>query len=277
VLIRKQEEREAPPAAAGEAGGASGDAGAGGAGSRGGFEVVPAVDLLGEDAVRLEQGAFDRVVAREADPLALVRRFAAAGARRIHVVDLDGARSGRLRPGLIGRIAAAAAPARVQASGGVRAVADARALLEAGAERVVVGTAAFAEPRTLELLVAELGERLVVAIDVRAGRVLARGWRARTPLTVEEALERCVAAGVPRLLCTAVERDGTLAGPDLGLLARVVEHSGLPVLAAGGVRSEADLAALAEVGCAGAIVGRALLEGGVPLRAVRACAPGLYP
>jgi len=276
VLIRKQRSPEASTDAAPATLGGTG-AGSAGAGAGGGFEVIPAVDLLGGAAVRLEQGAFDRVVAREADPLALVRRFVAAGARRIHVVDLDGARSGRLRPGLIGQIAAAAAPARVQASGGVRSLADARALLEAGAERVVVGTAAFAKPQALERLVAELGERLVVAVDVRAGRVLARGWCARTSLRVEQALERCVGAGVQRLLCTAVERDGTLAGPDLELLGRVVEGSGLPVLAAGGVRSEADLAALAEAGCEGAIVGRALLEGGVPLRALRARGPGVYP
>lgn len=284
MLIRKEEEPDAAAAGTpGVAGGASSVAGGAGSGAsggrelRGGFEVIPAVDLLGEAAVRLEQGAFDRVVAREADPLALARRFVAAGARRIHLVDLDGARSGRLRPELIGRIAAAAAPARVQASGGVRSLADALALLEAGADRVVVGTAAFAGRRALERLAAELGERLVVAVDVRAGRVLAQGWRARTPLTFEQALERCVAAGVQRLLCTAVERDGTLAGPDLGLLARAVERSGVPVLAAGGVRSEADLAALAEAGCEGAVVGRALLEGGVPLRALRASGPGLYP
>lgn len=233
------------------------------------FQVIPAVDLLGEDAVRLEQGAFDRVVARE-DPLALTERFVEAGARRVHVVDLDGARTGRLRPGLVGAIAARAEPALVQASGGVRSTADARALLEAGADRVVVGTAAFADSDGLERFVAGLGDGLVVAIDVRDGRVVTRGWELDTELTVDEAVDRCVTAGVPRVLCTAVERDGTLGGPDLGLLARVVARSGLPVLAAGGVRSPADLAALEDAGCEGAIVGRALLEGRLPLSVLAA-------
>jgi phosphoribosylformimino-5-aminoimidazole carboxamide ribotide isomerase len=229
------------------------------------FEVIPAVDVLGSDAVRLERGAFDRVVARESDPLAVVERFAEAGAGRIHVVDLDGARTGRLRAGLVHELATRAAPARVQASGGVRSIADAQALLAAGADRVVVGTAAFAQPDALQRFVHELGDRLVVAIDVRRGRVVSAGWTLDTELTVDRAVDRCVAAGVQRLLATAVERDGTFGGPDLELLAQVVERSGVCVLAAGGVRSEADLAAVDQAGCAGVVVGRALLDGRLPL------------
>jgi len=229
------------------------------------FEVIPAVDMLGENAVRLERGAFDRVVAQEADPVALVERFVEAGARLIHVVDLDGARTGRTRRELVRRLAAAASPARIQASGGVRSPRDAQRLLEAGADRVVVGTAAFAAPRALERYQTALDGRLVVAVDVRAGRVVSGGWSRETEVTAEEAAERCAAAGVSRLLCTAVDRDGTLGGPDLELLARVRKRSGLPVLAAGGIRSRADLAAVERLGCEGAIVGRALLEGRLPL------------
>jgi phosphoribosylformimino-5-aminoimidazole carboxamide ribotide isomerase len=229
------------------------------------FEVIPAVDLLGGEAVRLERGAFDRIVARERDPLALIGLFVAAGASRIHVVDLDGARTGRLRPELVRAVATSAAPASVQASGGVRSLTDAHALLAAGADRVVVGTAAFAAPDALESLVRELGDRLVVAIDARDGRVVTQGWTLDTELTVDLAVDRCVAAGVERFLATAVDRDGTLGGPDLELLERVVERSGARVLAAGGVRSEADLAALERTGCEGAIVGRALIDGRLAL------------
>jgi phosphoribosylformimino-5-aminoimidazole carboxamide ribotide isomerase len=229
------------------------------------FEIIPAVDVLGEGAVRLERGEFHRVVVREADPAALVERFVAAGARLIHVVDLDGARSGQPRPELVRRLAAAASPARVQASGGVRSPRDAERLLDAGAARVVVGTAAFASPHALESFRDALDGRLVAAVDVRAGRLVVRGWSRDTDMTAEEAAERCAAAGVSRLLCTAVDRDGTLAGPDLDLLARVQARSGLPVLAAGGIRSTADLASVEELGCEGAIVGRALLEGQLPL------------
>lgn len=227
--------------------------------------MIPAVDVLGDDAVRLERGRFDRVVARKADPEALVESFVEAGARLVHVVDLDGARSGRIDVDLVRRLATVASPARIQASGGVRSPRDAERLLEAGADRVVVGTAAFAAPRALEDYRDVLEGRLVVAIDVRAGRVVAGGWIRETGLTAAEAAERCAAAGAPRVLCTAVDRDGTLEGPDLDLLAGVRERSGLPVLAAGGIRSQTDLAALEQLGCEGAIVGRALLEGCLPL------------
>ena len=229
------------------------------------FAVVPAVDVVGEEAVRLEQGAFDRVVAREPDPAAYVARLVEAGAQLVHVVDLDGARSGRPRPELVRRLVEAAAPATVQASGGVRSLEDAGALLEAGASRIVVGTAAFAEPDALERYASAFGDRLVVAVDVRDGQVAVRGWLREAGLTAEDAADRCADAGVSRLLCTAVERDGTLAGPDLGLLRQVRERFGLPVLAAGGVRSREDLEAIAETGCEGAIVGRALLEARLPL------------
>jgi phosphoribosylformimino-5-aminoimidazole carboxamide ribotide isomerase len=231
------------------------------------FQVIPAVDLLGDEAVRLHQGDYEQVTLREADPAALVARFAAAGAELVHVVDLDGARSGRLRPELIADLVRAAAPARVQASGGIRSVADARALLDAGAERVIVGTAAFAEADALARFAAELGEALVVAIDCRDGKIAVRGWES-AGLEVDEALDRCAAAGVVRLHCTAIDRDGTLAGPDLALLRHVVERSGLKVVAAGGISSEADLDAVADTGCEGAVVGRALLEGRIPLAAL---------
>jgi phosphoribosylformimino-5-aminoimidazole carboxamide ribotide isomerase len=229
------------------------------------FQVLPAIDLLGTEAVRLEQGDFGRVSVR-AQPEELVGRFAAAGARLIHVVDLDGARRGRIRADLIGRIVEAV-PADVQASGGIRSPGDAERLLAAGAARVVVGTAAL-DARALEHFVDRLGDRLVVAIDVRGGRVAARGWLDDGGLEAGDLARRCGEAGVARILCTSIERDGMLGGPDLPLLREVRYASGLPVLAAGGIRSEADLAAVAAVGCEGAVVGRALLDGSLPLSAL---------
>ena len=229
------------------------------------FLVVPAVDLLGTDAVRLRQGDFAQVTNRRADPLALVESYRDAGAELVHVVDLDGARDGRIRPDVVHQTVLAAAPARVQASGGIRSVADAERLVEAGAARVVVGTAAFADEGALERFVEALGERVVVAVDVRDGLVAVGGWTETTTITVAEALSRCRAAGASRLLCTAIDRDGTLAGPDVELLERVCAGAGAPVLAAGGVRSLDDLAAIQAAGCEGAVVGRALLEDRLPL------------
>ena len=227
--------------------------------------VIPAIDLLGDEAVRLEQGDYARVVIRGRDPVELAASFAAAGAPLLHVVDLDGARSGRVRPDLVAGVAAAAAPVSVQASGGIRSVADAVALLDAGADRVVVGTAAFGTPTLLRDLVDALGARLAVAIDVRDGKVAVSGWAESTGLSPGDAAARLADAGIERLLCTAADRDGTLAGPDVELLAEVLERSGLPVLAAGGVARVADLDALAAVGAEGAVVGRALLSGALPL------------
>ena len=232
------------------------------------FQVIPAVDILGTEAVRLLRGDYDEVTLREADPFALIERVAAAGAEIVHVVDLSAARAGGVRPELVARAVAAAAPARVQAAGGVRSTRDAAALVAAGAERVVVGTAAFSTSSVLDELVRELGERLVVAIDVRAGTVAVDGWTRGTSFSVPDAVERATQAGASRLLCTAIERDGTLGGPSLDLLAEVCALSGLRVLAAGGIRSPDDLRAIEAVGCEGAIVGRALLEGLVPLAAL---------
>jgi phosphoribosylformimino-5-aminoimidazole carboxamide ribotide isomerase len=219
------------------------------------IDVIPAVDVLGEDAVRLHKGAYDEVVEQAGDPVALARRFSEAGAPRIHLVDLDGARAGQSRPYLVRAVASAIGSIPLQASGGIRSLADAHALLGAGADRVIVGTAAFPDPKPWVL---SLGDRLVVALDVKDGAVRAAGWTEETGLTCERAVELCLAAGVARVLCTAIDRDGTLAGPDLELVAAVAA-SGLAVLAAGGVRSPADVAALADAGAEAAVVGRAIL------------------
>ncbi len=224
--------------------------------------MIPAIDVLGTAAVRLRRGDYDDVTNRRDDPVALARSYAETGAAWIHLVDLDGARTGELRPALVRSVAEAVAPSLVQASGGIRSGADAQALLEAGAARVVIGTAAWASPEAVELLVEELGTRLVVALDVREGRVAAAGWTRSTGISIADAAARCALVGVARVLCTAIDRDGTLTGPDLALLSRVV-GAGVLVLAAGGIRSEADLEALGEVGVEAAVVGRAILEGGV--------------
>jgi phosphoribosylformimino-5-aminoimidazole carboxamide ribotide isomerase len=215
------------------------------------IDVIPAVDVLGVEAVRLRQGDYDSVVERADSPIGLAERWVAAGARRVHLVDLDGARSGRVRPELVRAVALHVVPARLQASGGIRSFADAQALLDAGADRVVVGTAAWPDPtRWLEL-----GDALVLALDVRDGEVRSAGWTQATGLSFAEALERADGA---RVLVTAIDRDGTLAGPDLELV-RTAAAAGLRVLAAGGVRSPADVEALAAAGAEAAIVGRALL------------------
>ena len=216
------------------------------------IEVIPAVDVLGTEAVRLHQGSYDDVVERADEPAALAARWVDAGARRVHLVDLDGARWGLARPELVKRVAARIAPTPLQASGGIRSLDDAKALLAAGADRVIVGTAAWPDPTPW----LELGDALVLALDVRENRVRASGWTKDAGLTFGEALERAAGA---RVLVTAIDRDGTLAGPDLGLV-ETASAAGLRVLAAGGVRSPDDVDALAAAGAEAAVVGRALLS-----------------
>jgi phosphoribosylformimino-5-aminoimidazole carboxamide ribotide isomerase len=217
------------------------------------MQLIPALDVLGDDAVRLEQGDFNRVLFRQ--PLeAFMERLVATGPSLIHVVDLQGARDGALRPEVIERCRRAAKGTSLQVSGGVRSIDTAREVLRAGADRVIVGTALWSDETSLEAFVDALGDQLIAAIDVKDGRLAVRGWTASSSMDVDEALERCQRAGVARLHVTAIERDGTMRGPDLALYEQTCA-SGIPVVAAGGVRNDVDVAALAEVGCEAAVMG----------------------
>src|SRR5579862_9842603 len=228
------------------------------------FAIVPAVDVLGGRAVRLLRGDYDQVTADAGDPLTLIRRLAEARPPLIHVVALGAARDGGAPISLAHAAVAAAAPVPVQLGGGVRTVGDAEALANAGVARVIVGTAAFGE-LPLASFVYALGERLVVAVDVADGIVRTAGWRESARLTTAEALERCTEAGVRHVVCTAIERDGTAAGPELSLLAEVRAGFAGSVLAAGGIRNADDVAAVRATGVNGVVVGRALLEGTLQL------------
>jgi len=217
------------------------------------MQIIPALDILGDDAVRLEQGDFDRVLFRQ--PLEeFMGRIAATQPALIHVVDLQGARDGSLRPRVIERCRLAANGIPLQVSGGIRSIEAARTALDAGAARVIVGTAIWSEEGALSSFVEALGDQLVVALDVREGQIAVRGWLFEAPLTFHEALSRCREQGVTRVHVTAIERDGTMRGPDLALYEEAC-RSELLVVAAGGVRDDADVDALARIGCEGAVMG----------------------
>ncbi len=226
--------------------------------------MLPAIDVLDGRCVRLAGGDPGRVTIEGGDPVEAARRFADEGAEFLHLVDLDGAFSGSPTAGLVERIVAAAGDVPVQAGGGYRTLDAIDAALAAGAARVMVGTAALS-PTFLAAAAPRFGERLVVAIDARDGAVVADGWTSASSLSAVELAEACGQAGVARLLVTSTSRDGSLAGPDLELLAAVIEASGLPVLAAGGIASLSDLEDLSALGCEGAILGSALWSGRVTL------------
>ncbi len=226
------------------------------------FDVIPALDVLEGRCVRLSQGRRDHVIVEGGDPAEAAGRFVSAGARWLHLVDLDGAFSGSPTPGLVEQLAAAGVP--LQVGGGLRSAEAVEAALAAGAARAIVGTAAT-DGRALGELAERFGSRLVVAIDARDGRVVADGWVSESPLSPGELGRRCAAAGVERLLVTSTRRDGSLAGPDFGLLAEVMASSGLPTLAAGGIGTLDHLVRLREAGCEGAIVGAAIWTGAFEL------------
>jgi phosphoribosylformimino-5-aminoimidazole carboxamide ribotide isomerase len=221
--------------------------------------VIPAVDVLDGKAVRLRQGDYDRVEVDAGDPLELVRTAASAAPPFVHVVALGAARDGGAPVELARAVVDTAAPVPVQLGGGVRTVADAAALRSTGVARVMIGTAAFGE-----IPLEEFGD-VVVAVDVAGGVVRTRGWLDSSGLTTRDALDRCTRAGVTKVLCTAVERDGTRAGPDLELLREARAAFSGEILAAGGIRDAADVDAVAALGIDGVVVGRAWLEGTISL------------
>ncbi len=227
------------------------------------FTVYPSIDLSGGRAVRLRRGERSELRVISHDPMELVKRFAGEGATFLHVVDLDAAFGDTGNAAVIERIVAGAG-CPVQVGGGVRSEARAHALREAGAARVVLGTAAVRSPDLLARLLADDPEFVVVAADVRAGRVVVAGWIEDAGEALPEFAARVRRAGVRHLLVTAVERDGTGDGPDHAVLADALAAFGTGVMASGGIGSLADVAALrplAARGLAGLVVGSALADG----------------
>ena len=240
------------------------------------MEVIPAIDLRGGRCVRLHQGDFGQETVFSDDPLATALRWQAQGARRLHLVDLDGAATGQ--PAHLAIIAdiVAALDIPAQVGGGIRSIAAARAWLEAGVERVVIGTAAVYDPALVQDLCRDYGsDRVIVAVDARDGTVAVRGWTESGQITALELARQMAGLGVTRLLYTDIARDGALTGPDVATSTRLARETGMAVLASGGVASLADIRNLAAAGgIEGVIVGRALYTGAVRLPEAIAAAGG---
>jgi len=230
-----------------------------------GFQFLPAIDLRGGHVVRLSEGDFDRETVYGTDPAAAARRFAAAGARWIHVVDLDGARDGARRQtdAITAIVAAAGGEVACEVAGGLRDEEAVAAVMDAGAARAVVGTAALRDPDFVVRLVARFGaDRIAIALDIRDGMAVGQGWvPGAMGIPAEAALVDLWERGARTFVVTAIERDGLLGGPNLELLRRMVELQQGDVIASAGVSSLADIEAVRALGCSGAIVGRAIYEG----------------
>jgi phosphoribosylformimino-5-aminoimidazole carboxamide ribotide isomerase len=238
--------------------------------------VIPAVDLRDGRCVRLVQGRADAETTFSDDPVAMARRWADLGAPRLHVVDLDGAFAGSPRQlPLIAKIAAAVAPVRVEAGGGLRDEAAVEAVLSAGAAWAVLGTRAVVDPAFLADVCRAFPDRIIVAVDTRGGQVAIKGWVETARESVVSVAQRARDAGAAALLYTDIGRDGTGLGPNVDDTRALAEAVDLAVLASGGVGKVADLTALAAIpGVSGAIVGRALYTGAIELPAALAALRG---
>ena len=230
------------------------------------FLLMPAIDLRGGRAVRLAQGEAHRETHYSDDPVQVARQFAEAGARALHVVDLDGAFSGApVHLPLVARICRVAA-IPVRFGGGLRRFEDMEAAFSAGISVAILGTSAIEDPASVEQALSRFGKRLAVSLDVRGDSVRTRGWVEQSAFTPLQAATRLAKTGLEDLIVTAVARDGELTGPDLGLLRRTAAAFGRPVIAAGGVAAERDLEILqAEPAVRGAVVGKAFYEGTLTL------------
>lgn len=229
--------------------------------------IIPAIDLNDGQCVRLYQGDYRQVTVYDADPAAVARRWQAAGARWLHLVDLDGAAAGAPQ-----NLAAIKAIARdtaipIEVGGGVRDMATLGEVLALGVARVVLGTAAVEDPDLVRAACRKWGGRVVVGIDARDGLVATRGWLATTSVTALALAQQMVELGVRRFIYTDIARDGTLTQPNYAEVAKLVQSVPVPVIASGGVASLKHLRCLAALGVEGAIIGKAIYTGDVDLAA----------
>jgi phosphoribosylformimino-5-aminoimidazole carboxamide ribotide isomerase len=242
------------------------------------FIVYPALDIRGGRVVRLRQGDYAQETHYGDDPLPRAQAFEAQGARWMHLVDLDAARAGGYTLAPLLSAIRADTGLQVQTGGGVRGRDDVARILDAGASRVVVGSLAVREPEQVIGWLAEFGaERITIALDARQDadgqwQLPVHGWTENAGVTLDALAERYAQAGLRHLLCTDIARDGMLAGPNLELYRHLTARlPGVAVQASGGVRDVADVAAARAAGCAGAVLGKALLEQRMDLAEALAC------
>jgi len=226
--------------------------------------VIPAIDLRGGRCVRLFQGRFSLETVYANNPVEVARRWAEAGAMRLHVVDLDGAREGKPMHLDAIRAICAAMSIPVQVGGGMRTPEAIEQILAAGADRAIVGTALTADEEAAREFLSRFGEAVVAGIDAREGMVATRGWEEMTDIKATDLARRLEGFGARRIVYTDILHDGTLEGHNVAALRELVDAVGVPVIAAGGIGGREHLEAIAAAGAEAAIVGRALYTGDLP-------------
>jgi len=229
------------------------------------MEIIPAIDLRGRRCVRLIQGDYTREVVFSNDPPDMARHWENQGVRRLHVVDLDGAKEGAPRNLEVVRAICDAVSIPVQLGGGIRDVDTARHALEAGVDRVIVGTAAL-DPEAAQAFACELGEKVVAGIDARDGLVAVHGWVDTTEIRALDLAQKLISFGYRWIVFTDIASDGMLHGPNIPALRAMVQSVDASVIASGGIVTLDDLRAARDAGAAGAIVGLALYTGKLNLK-----------
>lgn len=248
------------------------------------FAVIPAIDIRGGRCVRLLRGDYDRETQYPDDPVAVARRWERMGAPLIHVVDLDGARTGAPENATLIATICQAVNVPVEVSGGMRTLAAIQSALEGGAARVQLGSAAVADPGLVREACAAFPGAIVVAIDAKDGEVMIDGWTRASGVRATDLARRAADLGAPRIMYTDIARDGALEGPNVSALREIVESVPIPVIASGGISTLDQLREVIATGCEGAIIGKALYEGHLDLRealaasvAPRGAGPGPLP
>ncbi len=238
------------------------------------MQIWPAIDLLSGKCVRLEQGDYQRETVFADDPVAVAQRFQDQGARHLHLVDLDGARDGKLTNLEAVRKIVAAVDLQCELGGGIRDQETIQTLLDAGLDRLVLGTSALKHADWFRQMCREYPERLVLGIDAREGLVATDGWLETSTTPASKLAEEFRDVPLAAIVYTDIATDGMLAGPNLTAMAHMQEHVNVPVVASGGVTTAEDVRQLASAGLAGAIIGRALYEGTITLPDALSAAEG---
>ncbi len=233
------------------------------------MKLIPAIDLMGGKIVRLTKGKKETAKSYEAQfgtPLQAARRWRDEGAGKLHIIDLDAAFGIGDNRGVIAEIARNVS-LPIQVGGGIRSYEIAESLLKVGVADVILGSLAFSDPSAIGKIEKRFGEgSVIVALDNKIGRIMVEGWQTETPLTVDMALDRYSELGVHTYLITSIAQDGMLTGPDLQTLSSAAIYPDANVIAAGGIGTIGDLAALKEIGVQGAVIGKALYEGRFTLK-----------
>ncbi len=231
------------------------------------MQLFPAIDLINGKAVRLVKGDYNQMTVYSDRPVEVAKRFAACGAKNLHVVDLEGARDGNTPNIETVRALIEQSGLAVEIGGGVRSMATVKTYIDAGAARVIIGTAAVTDPAFLDAALDTYGDKIAVGVDIRDGLVAIKGWREVSALDCFTFCEQLEKRGVSTVICTDISKDGLLGGTNLSLYADMAKQFKLNITASGGVSTLSDVQRLNDMGLWGAILGKALYTGDLDLRA----------